>query len=374
MRGEDTRRCPPEGWLAVGLMSGTSVDGLDASLVGFAQDPKTGGWTWDLQAAVSWPYPESLRSSLWGAMECSAEDLMRLDKAWATWAASKVGPWLASHGGRSPHVVGSHGHTVFHRPAEGWTFQLGCGATLHEALQLPVVNDLRRLDMASGGQGAPLVPKADRDLFGSWDVALNLGGFANLSLDLPNRGRVAWDVGPANLLLNRLVEERGLTMDRDGALAREGNVIAHLLQTWQALPFHAASPPKSLGREWLEREVLPPAFQARDKAGLEDVLATAIAYTSWAVARDVPDQTRVLVTGGGAFNPALMDGLTKASRGRGIEWIVPDGTLVEGKEALVFAWLGLLRWLGLPNALPSVTGARESTSGGALWGPGPTFL
>jgi anhydro-N-acetylmuramic acid kinase len=124
----------------------------------------------------------------------------------------------------------------------------------------------------------------------------------------------------------------------------------------------------------LEREVLPPAFQARDKARLEDVLATAIAYTSWAVARDVPDQTRVLVTGGGAFNPALMDGLTKASRGRGIEWIVPDGTLVEGKEALVFAWLGLLRWLGLPNALPSVTGARESTSGGALWGPGPTFL
>ncbi|MDA0728200.1 MAG: anhydro-N-acetylmuramic acid kinase [Bacteroidetes bacterium] len=355
-------------------MSGTSVDGLDAALVRFAQDPETGAWTWTLQSTVSWSYPESLRSSLWRVMETSAEDLMRLDKAWATWAASKVGPWLAGQQGGRPHVLGSHGHTVFHRPAEGWTFQIGCGATLHEALQLPVVNDLRRLDVASGGQGAPLVPMADRDLFGSWDVALNLGGFANLSMDVPDRGRVAWDVGPANLLLNRLVEERGLEMDRDGALSRAGQVLPGLLETWKSLPHHAAPPPKSLGREWLEREVWPVALQTRGTARLEDVLATAVAYTSWAVARDVPDKSRVLVTGGGAFNPALMDGISEASRGRGIDWIVPDREVVEGKEALVFAWLGLLRWLGLPNALPSVTGARSSTSGGALWGPGPVSV
>lgn len=371
MRGEDTRRCPPDGWHVLGLMSGTSVDGLDVASARISGGTDETPWRCDLQAFATLPYPEDLRDALWHAMEHSAEGLARLDKRWATWSGKAVQRWMADHNVSLPDLVSSHGHTVFHRPQEGWTVQVGCGATLHAALGVPVVCDFRRLDVAHGGQGAPLVPLADRELFGAWDVALNLGGFANLSLERPGEGRVAWDVGPANLLLNLLVQTRGLTMDQDGALAQNGTAIPELVEAWQGLPYHGQPAPKSLGREWLEREVWPLAARALATTSLEDVLATAIAYASWAVARDVPPGSRVLVTGGGAFNPALMSGLRDAGAGKNITWHVPDADLVNGKEALVFAWLGLLRWLDLPNALPSVTGARVAAAGGALWGPGP---
>ena len=371
MRGEDNSRCPLDGWHALGLMSGTSVDGLDVASVRFHQDPQTQSWSFTMNAFATLPYPEVLRDQLWHAMTLGAEDLMRLDTAWAQWTAKEVEAWMKRAGVSKPHVVGSHGHTVFHRPDEGWTCQIGHGAVLHAQLGVPVASDLRSLDVATGGQGAPLVPLADQMLFGDWDVALNLGGFANLSLDDPTGSRVAWDVGPANLLLNRLVQTVGLDMDRDGAMAADGTILPDLLKTWQALPFHAQTAPKSLGREWLEQEVWPHAEAALHAHSLNDVLATAVAYASWAVARDVPSGSRVLVTGGGACNPTLMAALKQASAGRSVTWHVPEDTLVHGKEALVFAWLGLLRWLGQPNALPSVTGARMATSGGALWGSGP---
>ena len=371
MRGEDTRRCPPDGWHVLGLMSGTSVDGLDVASVRIFGGTDETPWRCDLQAFATLPYPEELRHALWHAMGLGAEDLARLDKQWAAWAAEAVHHWMASHSMSVPDLVCSHGHTVFHRPDEGWTVQIGCGATLHAALGVPVVSDLRRLDVAHGGQGAPLVPLADRELFGEWDVALNLGGFANLSLERIDSGRIAWDLGPANLLLNLIVKTRGLDMDRDGQLALAGSVLPPLLEAWKALPYHEEPAPKSLGREWLESEVWPLAEQALANNSLEDVLATAVAYASWAVARDVPPGSRVLVTGGGAFNPALMNGLRDAGAGKNITWQVPDPEFVNGKEALVFAWLGLLRWLDLPNALPSVTGARVASAGGALWGPGP---
>ena len=374
MRGEDNSRCPLDGWHALGLMSGTSVDGLDVASVCFKQDPQTLAWSFTMNAFATLPYPEALRDQLWHAMTLGAEDLMRLDTAWAEWTAEEVEAWMNRVEVSKPHVVGSHGHTVFHRPDEGWTCQIGHGAVLHAHLGVPVVSDLRSLDVATGGQGAPLVPLADQMLFGHWDVALNLGGFANLSMDNATGTRVAWDVGPANLLLNRLVQTVGLDMDRDGAMAAEGSILPDLLKSWQALPFHVQTAPKSLGREWLEQKVWPHAEQALQAHSLNDVLATAVAYASWAVARDVPIGSRVLVTGGGACNPTLMAALRQATLDRDVTWHVPEETLVHGKEALVFAWLGLLRWLGQPNALPSVTGARMATSGGALWGVGPRGL
>ena len=374
MRGEDNSRCPLDGWHALGLMSGTSVDGLDVASVCFKQDPQTLAWSFTMNAFTTLPYPEALRDQLWHAMTLGAEDLMHLDTAWAQWTAKEVVAWMNRVGVSKPHVVGSHGHTVFHRPEEGWTCQIGHGAVLHARLGVPVVSDLRSLDVAMGGQGAPMVPLADQMLFGDWDAALNLGGFANLSMDNATGTRVAWDVGPANLLLNRLVQTVGLDMDRDGAMAAEGSVLPDLLKTLQALPFHAQTAPKSLGREWLEQEVWPHAEHALQAHSLNDVLATAVAYASWAVARDVPSGSRALVTGGGACNPTLMAALRQATLDRDVTWHVPEETLVHGKEALVFAWLGLLRWLGQPNALPSVTGARMATSGGALWGSGPRGL
>ena len=372
MHGEDNRRWPPDGWHVLGLMSGTSVDGLDVASVQFTQKTQDGSWSFGLNAATTLEYPLPLQRQLWDAMSLDAVELRRLDKEWAQWAGQAVSAWVQRMKLPAIHLVGSHGHTVFHRPDEGWTWQLGSGAVLHAALGVPVVCDFRSLDVASGGQGAPLVPMADRELFGDWDVALNLGGFANISLEDPALGRVAWDVGPANLLMNLIAQTIGLSMDEDGKRAASGTVLPSLLKRWQDAPFHRLKPPKSLGREWLEQEVWPHAQQALEAHAVEDVLATAVSYTSWAVVRDIPEGASVLVTGGGAFNPTLMQGLEAASEGRGIHWHVPHSDLVNGKEALVFAWLGLLRWLDQPNALPSVTGARAATCGGALWGVGPS--
>jgi len=358
-------------------MSGTSVDGLDVALVRFhavrksgsASSPNSCTWEAHLEHTTTLAYPEALRVDLWNAMDLSAVDLLRLDKRWAVWSAEVVKSWLddldVPLAGLS--VAGSHGHTVHHRPEEGWTCQLGCGATLHQAWGIPVVSDLRRLDVAWGGQGAPLVPLADQVLFPEWDAVLNLGGFANVSMDASDGRRVAWDIGPANLLLNTLVHP--LPMDRDGALAARGQVLPDLLCAWQALEHHHQTPPKSLGREWLECEVLPVLKDHQD-ASQSDVLATAVAHIAWSVVRDMPEGARVLVTGGGAWNPTLMGALERQGQKRGLTWDVPEPELVEGKEAMVFAWLGLLRWLGIDNALASVTGAERDSSGGALWGQG----
>ena len=377
MPREDTWRCPPEGWLCLGLMSGTSVDGLDAALVrvhakykaGLASSPQAFSWNIQLEHATTLAYPEPLRCDLWRAMELSAVDLLRLDKRWASWSAEAARTWLQGLGVpmSTLSVAGSHGHTVHHRPEEGWTHQLGCGATLHQVWNIPVVSDLRRLDVAWAGQGAPLVPLADQVLFPDWDAVLNLGGFANVSMDAPDGRRLAWDIGPANLLLNTLVHP--LPMDRDGQLAAQGEVLPDLLRAWQALEHHHQPPPKSLGREWLEGTVFPVLKDHKD-ASQSDLLATAVMYIAWSVVKDMPESARVLVTGGGAWNPTLMAALGRLGKEKNLAWEVPQPELVEGKEAMVFAWLGLLRWLGIDNTLSSVTGAQCDSSGGALWGQG----
>ena len=358
-------------------MSGTSVDGLDVAVVrvhaehgtGPSSSPNSHSWKAQLEHTTTLAYPEALRRDLWKAMELSAVDLLRLDKRWATWSAEAVAAWLdeVSVPMAALSVAGSHGHTVHHRPEEGWTHQLGCGATLHQSWGIPVVSDLRRLDVAWGGQGAPLVPLADQVLFPDWDAVLNLGGFANVSMNAPDGRRLAWDIGPVNLLLNTLVHP--LPMDRDGALAAQGEVLPDLFRALQALGHHHKLPPKSLGREWLEGEVLP-ILNDHDQASQSDLLATAVAYIAWSVVKDVPAGARVLVTGGGAWNPTLMAALGRQGEKKNLDWDVPQKELVEGKEAMVFAWLGLLRWLGIDNALSSVTGAERDSSGGALWGQG----
>ena len=358
-------------------MSGTSVDGLDVAVVrvhaehrmGPFSSPNSHSWKAQLEHTTTLVYPEALRRDLWKAMELSAVDLLRLDKRWATWSAEAVQAWLEDVNVplAALSVVGSHGHTVHHRPEEGWTHQLGCGATLHRSWGIPVVSDLRRLDVAWGGQGAPLVPLADKALFPEWDAVLNLGGFANVSLDGPDGRRLAWDIGPANLLLNTLVHP--LPMDKNGALAAQGEVLPDLLCAWQALDHHHKLPPKSLGREWLEAEVLP-VLDAHPGASQADALATAVEYIAWSVVKDMPEGARVLVTGGGAWNPTLMAALERQGEEKNLVWDVPQKELVEGKEAMVFAWLGLLRWLGIDNTLSSVTGAKRDSSGGALWGQG----
>lgn len=358
----------------MGLMSGTSLDGLDIGFSVFQRTGEQGGWSGTLERFASIPFPESWRVRLRQLPTASAENWFRASKEWTQWCADQIRltDWVSE-----VDLVVFHGQTVFHRTEEGWTGQLGSGAHLHAALEgVPVVCDLRSLDVAYGGQGAPLVPVAEAHLYTEYEGCLNLGGFANFSCHDKARGtRIAWDVGPCNLLLNHLAARKGKTFDAGGQLAASGQVIPSLLDQLLALDFHAKPPPKSLGREWFEEVVLP-LLQMHSEALVEDLMATAVAYIA-SIVRLSAHGKRTLVTGGGAFNNELVRVLQlkegEHCHGLPLEAVIPVANQVDGKEAHAFAFLGLLRALGEPNGLPSITGADQPSSGGALWGT-PRFL
>ena len=349
----------------VGLMSGTSLDGLDIAVSRFRRRAD-GGWEGDLEHFVCEPFPEEWAVRLAALPEASAEEWCAAAAAWSTWCGDRVRMRVDLSG---VDLVAFHGQTVFHRPADRWTGQLASGAHLHCALGgVPVVCDFRSLDVAAGGQGAPLVPVADALLFADVPACLNLGGFANISMSAQDGRRIAWDIGPCNLLLNTLASRLGAPYDRDGAWAAAGTWHPALYDAWCALPYFSTPAPKSLGREWLAAEVLP-----RIPADLspQDALATAARFIATAIRRDAGG-ARTLLTGGGAHNAHLVALLTApAAPGLGgppLEAQLPARALIDGKEAHAFGFLGLLRALGEPNAWPSVTGAVAPTVGGALWG------
>lgn len=357
----------------MGLMSGTSLDGLDIGVSVFQRSEKQGVWSGILESFTSIPFPDSWRNRLCEMPAASAENWFVTSMEWTQWCADQIHStgWVSE-----VDLVVFHGQTVFHRPNEGWTGQLGSGAHLHAALNgVPVVCDLRSLDVAYNGQGAPLVPIVEDHLYGAYEGCLNLGGIANFScIDEESGSRVAWDIGPCNLLLNHLAARVGQVFDEDGHLAAKGHILPALFERFLTLDFHAMVPPKSLGREWIEDEVLP-LLDFETDASVEDLMATAVAYIA-SIIRLAAEGKRTLVTGGGAYNVALIDALksnNKTLRGLPLDVVIPQEIQVEGKEAHAFAFLGLLRVLGEPNALPSVTGARQASSGGALWGT-PRFL
>ena len=358
----------------VGAMSGTSLDGLDLALVRLAR--RAGGaWDFALLAAETLPYDDDWRARLEGAFAKTGPALDELDAAYGRWLGGEVRRFAAAAGVR-PDLVASHGHTVHHRPREGYTRQIGDPRFLQEACGIPVVADFRTSDVALGGQGAPLVPVADRLLFGAYAQCLNLGGFANVSHESAGGRRLAYDVTVVNVLLNRLAEAAGRPYDAGGAMARAGRTDEGVVARLDALPFYGMAPPKSLGREWLEASVWP-VFAAAALSP-RDALATATAHVARQLAAALArgPAGEVLVTGGGAYNTFLISRVR--DRLPGIHRLVlPEGgeaggggaaSLVDFKEAVAFALLGALRVRGEPNALASVTGAARDSSGGVVIG------
>jgi anhydro-N-acetylmuramic acid kinase len=261
-------------------------------------------------------------------------------------------------------LVASHGHTIFHQPDAGFTAQIGSGAAIHAETGLPVVNDFRTLDVALGGQGAPLVPIGDALLFKEYDGCLNLGGFSNISYG-KNDERIAFDIGPCNLILNRIAALVGKEFDEDGQIASRGATHGELLEQLNTLPFFTTQGAKSLGREWVD-EAFWPIIKAYDLP-VEDMMATLCEHIAFQIVAAISEAglTNLFVTGGGALNRHLMERIEQQTT---CKVIIPDLKLVQYKEALIFAFLGLLRILGKNNALMSVTGSRADSSGGALFG------
>ncbi len=344
-------------YTALGVMSGSSLDGLDLALCHFAL--RGGRWSFTLEDARTVPYDRAFQQKLVAVMNGSALDLARLDRDLGDRIGHAALDFLI---GRHVDLIASHGHTIFHKPDEGLTVQIGHGARIAAVTGRRTITDFRSLDVALGGQGAPLVPLGERLLFPDHRAFLNIGGICNIALH-GGRDVLGYDVCIGNQALNLLAAEAGQPFDRDGAMARTGSVDEGLLKQLNALPFHHRTPPRSLGREWFDAEVLP--LIKDERIALKDRMRTVVEHIALMVAGVVAAGTEeLLVTGGGAHNSFLIERIQAQTRAR---INVPEKGIVDFKEAVIFAFLGVRRLRGESTALASVTGARREASGGSLF-------
>ena len=343
---------------AIGLMSGSSLDGLDIALVRFQEENDKYGF--QILQAETLPYPEFWTQQLSEAFHKQSEDLVQLDKEYGKFLGKQVLAFAQKHNTK-PDFVASHGHTIFHRPEEHYTLQIGDGLELAKACGFTVVNDFRTEDVSKGGQGAPLVPIGDKLLFSNYEMCLNIGGIANISYDEGGK-RIAYDLCIANQALNYLAQLEGLEYDKDGELARSGEVDHSLLKKLNNSPFFIQDPPKSLGREYFE------TYQKGQLNGLSvaDMLATFVEHIALQIALPISfvPKGKMLCTGGGARNKFLIERLQARTKH---EVVIPEKEVVDYKEALVFAFLGLLRMQGKTNVMASVTGAESDSCSGQIW-------
>jgi len=344
-------------------MSGSSLDGLDLALVRFTR--AADGWDYTLLDRETRPYSPELKARLLGAFTASVPDILQLDvdmgRLFGEWSQEFI-----SRQKIKPKLIGSHGHTVFHQPARGYSQQIGHPAHIAAATGLPVAADFRSLDIALGGQGAPLVPVGDRLLFGQHALCLNLGGIANLSFEKDGK-RLAWDLACCNMVFDRLAGQLGLAYDDEGKKAASGQVDAQLLAQLNGLSYYKLKPPKSLGREYFEAEVWP--VFAQSTLSIADQMATYAKHLAIQLKEVVEKQQlhgSMLVTGGGAYHRHLIR-LFRLEQPLAVE--VPEPALIEQKEAIIFALLGLLRHLGEINVYREVTGSRSDHCGGNLYLP-----
>jgi len=351
-----------------GLMSGTSLDGLDIAVCEFKFNNSL--WTYRTLAAETINYSDTLKKTLIDAMRFSGEDLIDLDRSFGKFQGEMVAAFLQKHQ-LSVDLISAHGHTIFHNPAKAYTLQIGNGAALHAACRIPVVTDLRSLDIALGGQGAPLVPLGDEILFPEYVACINLGGIANISFIKDNKN-TAFDICPVNIILNYLSAKVGLAYDDSGKLASQGNIIIPLLESLDKLEFYSKPAPKSLGRESIEESVFPLMKQYEHYA-VNDLLYTYtmhIVNQISLVLKQVPVNGKamnVLITGGGAFNTYLIQKL-KNTISENMKIVLPDSNTIQFKEAIIFGFLGLLRMLNMTNTKSTVTGAAADCISGAVYG------
>ena len=351
-------------------MSGSSLDGLDLVFAEFLE--QAGSWTFEIRAAACYGYTPEWKQRLGTATALNALDYQLLHAAYGHFIGQQVNRFIEEHGLHyQAALIASHGHTTFHLPAQRMTAQLGDGAAIAAATQLPVVSDLRALDIAFGGQGAPIVPVGEQLLLKDYALFLNLGGIANLSFHNPG-SFTAFDVCPANRVLDLLAHTVGKAYDDGGQMAALGQVHEELLAQLNALPYYHASFPKSLSNDFGTDTVLPLilSFGLPHSDGLRTYAEHIVQQLARAVSGNrslLTENKKLLVTGGGAFNAFLVQRLRESMHAEGIELVIPGGELVQYKEALIMALIGVLRWRQEYNVLSSVTGALRDSIGGALW-------
>jgi anhydro-N-acetylmuramic acid kinase len=352
-----------DGRQIIGLMSGTSLDGLDIVLTEFHRvDEK---YSFDIKHAKTYKWSKKWQNKLAKAKSIPASKMIELDKLLGKEFARLILRFLEEFDIEKSKVaaIASHGHTIFHQPQKGYSYQIGCGTTIAFETGINVINDFRNKDIIAGGQGAPLVPIGDKLLFSSQaDAFLNLGGIANITYRKTSKTWVAYDICPCNIPLNQLAKQKNLKFDKGGKIASKGQISFFLLDLLNRLPYYHQAPPKSLGMEWIEDYFYP---MIKFSNSTKDNLCTIVEHIAIQIA-EVLEQNKiktVMITGGGAKNDYLLKRIQHHSR---TEIFVPDAIIVDFKEALIFAFLGELYLLGEDNTIPTVTGAKKATVSGVL--------
>jgi anhydro-N-acetylmuramic acid kinase len=352
-------------------MSGSSLDGLDMAFVNFEEN--AGKWTFEILETDCKPYPAYWKDKLAGISNLSAKDYLLLHTLYGQWLGNAVNEFMDERNlNYRVQIIASHGHTTFHDPGRRMTAQIGDGAAIAAETGIRTITDFRSVDVALGGQGAPIVPIGEKLLFPDYDLFLNIGGIANLSAK--DSDRIGFDVCPANRILNLLAKGTEKGYDENGSLAATGRVDKNLLNELNALNYYQHSYPKSLSNEFGLTEVFPLILNAG--LSMHDALATYVEHIAIQVTKSLisirekfsgKEEPDLLTTGGGAHNGFLVERINNNLSSVGIKCIVPTEGLVDFKEALIIALMGALRWREDVNVLHTVTGASKDSINGAVW-------
>lgn len=364
---------------AIGLMSGSSLDGLDIAYVHLSEN--AGKWGFEIIQAECYAYPDEWKNKLQSATALNALDYQLLDVAYGHFLGGEVNRFIIKNNLQfQVQLIASHGHTTFHVPAKKMTAQLGDGAAIAALTGINVASNLRAMDVALGGQGAPIVPVGEKLLFSDFDFFLNLGGIANISFKL-QENFIAFDICPANSILNRLAGKTGKDFDEGGEIAETGNINNNLFEKLNTLDYYGKAYPKSLANGFGTEIVCPMIEDAgcriedamrtyaehialQIKNASKNILLNSLKATDW---KRSTINYKLLSTGGGSFNKFLVGRIKAQLQELNIEVVVPDENLIKYKEALIMALIGVLRWREENNVLCSVTGASRNSIGGAVW-------
>jgi len=346
-------------YFVIGVMSGTSIDGIDLAYIHFINDDK---WSYKIIKAETIAYDEVWEAELRAGVGYSKNQLDDLDLSYTKLLAEVINGFIEKYQLKNIGAVCSHGHTILHQPENKLTLQIGNLTVLSQLINQNVVCDFRVQDVMLGGQGAPLVPIGDQLLFSDYTYCVNLGGFSNISTALNNE-RIAYDICPVNIVLNHYVQKAGVSYDDKGQLASSGEVSQSLLKKLNDLHFYKQSPPKSLGLEWVKSIIFP--LIDSYELSIKDILRTFVEHVAIKIGCELKtEKSSVLFTGGGVYNLFLMERIMKYAAS---EMIVPNPELVEYKEALIFGFLGVLKIRKEVNVLASVTGAKKDHSSGNIF-------
>jgi len=342
-------------------MSGTSLDGIDMTYVNFQ---KNKFWEYKILFAKTFKYDDLWKKKLECSQDLNSNELKILNEQYTQFLAHKINKFIEENSIKEIDFIGSHGHTIFHKPSAGYTFQIGNIQNLANYVGKTIICDFRIGDIMLGGQGAPLVPIGDLLLFKNHDTCLNLGGFSNISIKKNNK-IIAYDICAVNTVFNFLSKKIKLEFDNEGSNARKGKLIKDLYDKLENLKYYSLNPPKSLGIEWVKSKVFP-LLEHFSSYSVYDLMHTYLVHISKEIAKNLNQSNSVLITGGGAYNSFLIEQIRKHTKA---ELILPERLLIEYKEAIIFGFLGVLKFRKEINCLKSVTGSKKNHSSGKIFYP-----